>query len=170
MDNKLDLDSSRTHIEPADPPSKDSNTNNNNNFGSGSIDIAALHDQDHSDTNVTIADPRPVNNGPFTFTSDELMDLIDPKSTATLATYGGVQGVLAGLHANPTKGLSTSDRQPLSAVVTSGDDEKAFVDTPPVDKVSIADREQFFGRNEIPKRKPKSIFQLMWMALQEKIL
>ncbi|GJJ68799.1 P-type Ca2+ transporter type 2B [Entomortierella parvispora] len=163
-----DLDSSKTEIQPAySYELKDSNSP-----ASGSIDTPAMHDHDHSDTTATAADPRPANNGRFAFTSDELMDLVDPKSPATLVAYGGVQGVLAGLHANPTKGLSTSDRS-LSAVVTSDENEK--VDSPEgastlTGPVTIAEREQFFGRNVLPKRKPKTIFQLMWMALQEKIL
>jgi len=165
-----DLDSSKTEILPASTYElKDSNSP-----ASGSIDCTPMNDLDHSDTTATVADPRPAINGPFTFTSDQLMDLVDPKSPATLIAYGGVQGVLAGLHANPTRGLSTSERS-LAAVVTSDVDEK--VDTPAEfapstsgGPVTMAEREEFFGRNVLPKRKPKTIFQLMWMALQEKIL
>ncbi|KAF9953887.1 hypothetical protein BGZ70_000071 [Mortierella alpina] len=100
------------------------------------------------------------------------MDLIDPKSPETLEAYGGIQGLLAGLHADPVKGLATSN-QPL-ATVTSGESEKAESSSAAHGKstgpVSFEDRVQYFGRNVLSKRKPKSIFQLMWMALQEKIL
>jgi P-type Ca2+ transporter type 2C len=34
----------------------------------------------------------------------------------------------------------------------------------------FSDRKRVFGENRIPVRKPKSIFQLMWMALHDKIL
>ncbi|KAF9327226.1 hypothetical protein BG006_009429, partial [Podila minutissima] len=114
-----------------------------------------------------MADPRPTNNGPFSFTPAELMDLIDPKSSEKLAAYGGVGGILAGLHTNPTKGLSTAN-QPLTSVVAGEEghlNEKASTEA-----VSLATREEFFGKNFLPQRKQKSIFQLMWMALQEKIL
>lgn len=117
------------------------------------------------------ADPRPNNNGPFSFTPNELMDLYDPKAPEKLDEYGGVASILAGLHANPTKGLSTPHNKPLVSVVTS--DEKVVEDhhQPAADQsVTFEDREQHFGRNVLPKRKPKTIFQLMWMALQEKIL
>ncbi|KAF9148465.1 hypothetical protein BG015_009796 [Linnemannia schmuckeri] len=120
---------------------------------------------------TTHADPRPNNNGPFSFTPNELMDLYDPKAPEKLDEYGGVPSILAGLHANPTKGLSTPHNKPLASVVTS--DEKVVEDhhQPASDQsVTFEDREQYFGRNVLPKRKPKTIFQLMWMALQEKIL
>ncbi|KAF9583251.1 hypothetical protein BGW38_009920 [Lunasporangiospora selenospora] len=155
---------------------------------------------------------RPSNNGPFSFTPDELMDLIDPKSPETLRIYGGVEGVLAGLFADPARGLMTattlahgSTGQPLDKVVTvssmamaypeggdgmmsekkpvaDGDDgyghpdgsppdtSAGFVDTVPAAAVTIGQREEYFGRNVLPKRKAKNIFQLMWIALQEKIL
>ncbi|KAF9982629.1 hypothetical protein BGZ75_005907 [Mortierella antarctica] len=123
---------------------------------------------------------RPNNNGPFAFTPDELMDLIDPKSPELLSKYGGVEGILLGLHADPVKGLSTADGGgALDKVVT---DAAEKIDTPAapatpyqlgnVDTaaVSLEDRVQYFGRNVLTKRKAKNIFQLMWIALQEKIL
>ncbi|KAF9281824.1 hypothetical protein BGZ68_006408 [Mortierella alpina] len=123
---------------------------------------------------------RPNNNGPFAFTPDELMDLIDPKSPELLGKYGGVEGILRGLHADPVKGLSTvGGSKSLDKVVTDAGEK---VDTPEslttpyqlgnVDTaaVSMEDRQQYFGRNVLSKRKPKNIFQLMWIALQEKIL
>ncbi|KAG0026941.1 hypothetical protein BGZ81_005997 [Podila clonocystis] len=114
-----------------------------------------------------LADPRPANNGPFSFTPAELMDLIDPKSSEKLAAYGGVGGILAGLHTNPTKGLSTAN-QPLSSVVAG--EEGHLNEKASTEDVSLASREEFFGKNFLPQRKQKSIFALMWMALQEKIL
>ncbi|KAF9104595.1 hypothetical protein BGX27_010036 [Mortierella sp. AM989] len=117
---------------------------------------------------------RPNNNGPFAFTPDELMALIDPKSPGLLEQYGGPEGIIAGLHSDPVKGLSTSGMGLLETVVEGGESGKQSqkplhndVDTT---VVSFSEREQYFGRNVLPKRKPKSIFQLMWMALHEKIL
>lgn len=133
----------------------------------------------HSASGEPVA-ARPNNNGPFAFTPDELMDLIDPKAPELLGQYGGVEGVLRGLHADPVKGLSTAGgSKSLDKVVTDAGEK---VDTPAalttpyqlgnVDTaaVSMEDRQQYFGRNVLSKRKPKNIFQLMWIALQEKIL
>src|SRR5690349_19018220 len=61
---------------------------------------------------TTLADPRPNNNGPFSFTTDQLMALYDPKDPEKLDEYGGIPSILAGLHANPTKGLSTPHNKP----------------------------------------------------------
>ncbi|KAF9910920.1 hypothetical protein EC991_005094 [Linnemannia zychae] len=118
---------------------------------------------------------RPNNNGPFSFTPDELMDLIDPKAPEKLEGYGGIEGLLRGLHADPVKGLATAGGKSLDHVTSDGHEKPAAatgyqvgnIDTT---AVSFADREEFFGKNVLPKRKPKSIFQLMWIALQEKIL
>ncbi|KAG0367833.1 hypothetical protein BC939DRAFT_464234 [Gamsiella multidivaricata] len=122
---------------------------------------------------------RPNNNGPFAFTPDELMELMDPKSPEQLAAYNGTEGILRGLHADPVRGLSTTDNRPLESVgVVAGGEQKeppqaiSGVNVGDIDTaaVSFADREEYFGRNLLPKRKPKNIFQLMWIALQEKIL
>ncbi|KAF9538947.1 hypothetical protein EC957_006007 [Mortierella hygrophila] len=121
---------------------------------------------------------RPNNNGPFSFTPDELMDLIDPKAPEKLESYGGVDGILQGLHADPVKGLATAaGGKSLGHVTTNADDEKPTtmssgyqMGNVDATAVTFADREEFFGKNVLPKRKPKSIFQLMWIALHEKIL
>ncbi|KAF9130253.1 plasma membrane calcium, partial [Mortierella sp. 14UC] len=119
---------------------------------------------------------RPNNNGPFSFMPDELMDLIDPKAPEKLEGYGGIEGILRGLHADPVKGLATAaGGKSLDHVTSDGGEKPATsaghqmgnIDTT---AVSFADREEFFGKNVLPMRKPKSIFQLMWIALQEKIL
>ncbi len=164
--DKAELDSSQTEIQATQPADNHPSTQSESSATSSSATP-----QYASTTVATVADPRPNNNGPFCFTPDELMDLIDPKSPETLEAYGGIQGVLAGLHADPVKGLSTHN-QPLATVVSES--EKAESSPAAHGKstgpVSLEDRVNFFGRNVLPKRKPKSIFQLMWMALQEKIL
>ncbi|KAF9958708.1 hypothetical protein BGZ72_011075 [Mortierella alpina] len=104
---------------------------------------------------------RPNNNGPFAFTPDELMDLIDPKSPEQLAKYGAGGGRF--LDKVVTDGAEKVD----TAAATTTPYQLGHVDTA---AVSLADREQYFGRNVLSKRKPKNIFQLMWIALQEKIL
>ncbi|KAF9987462.1 hypothetical protein BGZ75_000564 [Mortierella antarctica] len=165
--DKAELDSSQSEIQASQPANDHPSTQSESSATSTSATP-----QYASTTVATVADPRPTNNGPFSFTPDELMDLIDPKSPETLEAYGGVQGVLAGLHADPVKGLATHN-QPLATVV-SGESEKVESSSAAHGKstgpVSFEDRVNYFGRNVLPKRKAKSIFELMWMALQEKIL
>jgi P-type Ca2+ transporter type 2C len=55
---------------------------------------------------------------------------------------------------------SSASRRPTLATVIS---------TPAVSK-GFSDRKRIFSENRIPARKPKNIFQLMWMALHDKIL
>lgn len=119
---------------------------------------------------------KPNSNGPFAFTPADLTLLNDPKSPEHLKIYGGPEGILTGLFADPVKGLTTSSHSPLKSVVEDGPEKHpastSAIKTGDVDTtvVSFADREHYFGRNVLPKRKPKSIFELMWIALQEKIL
>ncbi|KAK7051078.1 plasma membrane calcium [Paramarasmius palmivorus] len=47
-----------------------------------------------------------VNPAPFRFKPYELAHMFDPKSYETLESYGGVQGILRGLGADPVHGLS----------------------------------------------------------------
>lgn len=55
---------------------------------------------------------------------------------------------------------STASRRPtLMSTITQTVASKGF-----------SDRKRVFSENRIPARKPKSIFQLMWMALHDKIL
>ncbi|KAG0054959.1 hypothetical protein BGZ83_009943 [Gryganskiella cystojenkinii] len=136
-----------------------------------------IHPAELASQPMNTVEPRPPINGPFSFTPQELMDLIDPKSPEKLEEYGGVEGILAGLHANPVKGLNTPGNTHLDRVVAEGAGGAEKIPNTPAYKggvdtstVTFQDREEFFGRNVLPKRKPKSIFQLMWIALQEKIL
>ncbi|KAG0206832.1 hypothetical protein BGX28_001817 [Mortierella sp. GBA30] len=162
----------KAELDPSEIQATQPANNHTINHSASSASSSTSTSPQYASTAVaTIPDHRPVNNGPFSFTPDELMNLIDPKSPEKLESYGGVLGVLAGLHADPVKGLSTAN-QPLGAVISHAENEKASASahgkaTLPA---SLEDREQFFGRNVLPKRKPKTIFQLMWMALQDKIL
>ncbi|KAG0270939.1 plasma membrane calcium [Linnemannia exigua] len=116
----------------------------------------------------SLADTRPTNHGPFSFTPEELMDLYDPKTPKELHANRGALSILAGLHTNPTKGLSTANK-PITSVVTSDEKVEDHHQAATGD-VAFADREQYHSRKVLPRRKPKTIYHLMWMALQEKIL
>ncbi|KAG0366024.1 hypothetical protein BGZ54_005918 [Gamsiella multidivaricata] len=175
------LGSSQTHIQPAEDHPSTNNITNDIHPQPASSSLSSSSTPYRTATTVaTAVDPRPTNHGPFSFNPDDLMHLIDPKSPETLHSYGGVEGILAGLHADPAKGLSTPHKS-LTAVVSSEDEKEtpaqAQVSTDYAHnyssntaQVTFEDREKYFGRNVLPKRKPKTIFQLMWMALQEKIL
>ncbi|KAF9300491.1 hypothetical protein BGZ74_007828 [Mortierella antarctica] len=170
-----------TQFDNIDPSQQTFDVNNSHNFSSTQTessgqtqlqpDLAQLasHEASASTSGIPMVD-RPPNNGPFTFTPTELMNLIDPKSPELLVSYGGIESILAGLHADPVRGLSTANR-PLSQVVGGLEKvDQGGVSGGASGEVTLAEREEFFGRNVLPKRKPKSIFKLMWIALHEKIL
>jgi Ca2+-transporting ATPase len=144
---------------------------------------------------------------PFAFKPYELAHMLDPKNLDTLASFGGVQGLLRGLGANAERGLSSSgvgnedshDTEPtekekagqsdshtsnsntqyaekdappeIMLTAPSGDTTAA---TPPEDpkaaNATIADRKRVYGENILPTRRSKSLLQLMWMALKDKVL
>ncbi|KAF9937658.1 plasma membrane calcium [Modicella reniformis] len=165
----------KSEIDPDDVvPSTTNHTSNN--IGQQSIDTMDPNQPTSSQSVQLQHDTEPIPqrpNGPFAFTPVDLMTLIDPKSPEQLGHFGGTEGIIAGLHANIAKGLTTSGGNvPLHRVVTDEPEKQLEATEDEVDKtvVSFADREQYFGRNVLPKRKPKSIFELMWIALQEKIL
>ena len=63
-----------------------------------------------------------------------------------LAKHGGVQGLINKLKVDPLKGLSNENKQDL------------------------ADRQEQYGKNEIPAKPPKRFLVLMWEAVQDTTL
>ena len=100
---------------------------------------------------------------------------------------GGLDGLEKGLRTDRRAGLSI-DEQHLDGVVTfeeattpsttqspqkaSSPNHAAPTDGAHVDhkETSFADRKRVFSDNRLPVRKPKNIFQLAWMAYNDKVL
>lgn len=80
----------------------------------------------------------------FGATPEQLTELLDPKNVVALQKLGGPAGL--------EKSLKTDLRAGLS--VDGGHDERSRV----------------FKDNRLPQRKTKNIFQLMWMAYNDKVL
>ncbi|CAO3686790.1 unnamed protein product [Umbelopsis ramanniana] len=127
---------------------------------------------------------------PFAFTTKQLSALYDPKNIELLAAYGGLEGIAKGLHSNARDGLSTDENAPfepitLSALTdTNGTDESKYElsdgeskehSTPPpaqhtTSGTRFGQRQAVYGSNVLPDVKAKNIFQLMWMAFNDKTL
>ena len=61
--------------------------------------------------------------------------------------------------------------QGLQSTVSLGGDVPAeFQSFEEVYRTSIEDRERIFGQNILPRRPSKSLLQLMWLALKDKVL
>jgi Ca2+-transporting ATPase len=88
-------------------------------------------------------------NNPYKFTAQQLSELVDPKNPELLEKYGGLQGVADALKVDVTKGLPQQ----------KADEPSQF-----------AEREAVFGRNVLPETKSKSLLELMWLALHDRIM
>ncbi|KAF1828483.1 calcium ATPase [Decorospora gaudefroyi] len=126
-----------------------------------------------------------VNNNPFAFSPGQLGKLYNPKSLSAFHALGGLDGIEKGLRSDRKAGLST-DEQELDGVVTfeeattpnrtespqKSSNGFAHTDSAPAGSKEnvFADRKRIFSDNRLPVRKPKNIFQLAWMAYNDKVL
>ncbi|KAI8057559.1 PMCA-type calcium-translocating P-type ATPase [Gilbertella persicaria] len=154
-------------------------------------DISIQHESIQVDMRDSLTTPHSDPTNPFAFTPDQLAALQDPKNIELLHTFGGLEGVAKGLQADVHHGLTpnTTHQQHISLKdVTSDASKLTVVHTPseihekPQLKKSatflstqerhslFSQRVSVFGANTLPPVKAKNIFQLMWMAFQDKTL
>lgn len=135
---------------------------------------------------LTTPHSNPTN--PFAFTPDQLAALQDPKNIELLHTYGGLDGVAKGLHANVHTGLDphtsfdsnitlmdiTPDKQQIKDAIMTEHVESVVDPTsphPPTEHTGpYAKRSNVFGLNLLPPVKGKNLLQLMWLAFNDKTL
>ncbi|KAI9339257.1 PMCA-type calcium-translocating P-type ATPase [Pilaira anomala] len=132
---------------------------------------------------LTTPHSNPTN--PFAFTPDQLAALQDPKNIELLHTYGGLDGVAKGLHANVHTGLDphtsfdsnitlmdiTHDKQQIKDSIMT-EHVESVEQQHPTEHITgpYAKRSQIFGLNLLPPVKGKNLFQLMWLAFNDKTL
>ncbi|KAI8141189.1 PMCA-type calcium-translocating P-type ATPase [Fennellomyces sp. T-0311] len=129
----------------------------------------------------------------FAFTPDQLSALMDPKNLPLLYSYGGLNGIAKGLHVDLETGLVPNVK--ISSPVTLNDvmplKHNQEPPAPPEPRQrarsmtvlstatgatrtepanAFPQRVNVFGANILPDVKSKSIFQLMWIAFQDKTL
>ena len=111
-------------------------------------------------------DPTPFKEKPST-----LALLIDPKSLESLEKIGGTAGLLQGLGVDPKKGLlqgadeaeAVQDGEARSGTQQGGGNGPQWT-------ASMDERRKVYGPNELPERKSKSFWLLMWIAFKDKVL
>ncbi|KAJ3100802.1 hypothetical protein HDU97_001920 [Phlyctochytrium planicorne] len=171
-------------VEIVTPPSTNANTvvaDSGPNSKAPSSDKAAVVPS-HNDPST-----------PFGFTADELSELINPtRDPYRLLMHGGVSGILKGLHVNPDVGLVTvaqDEREEQEQGIPAEKGKKnapyhvgnttstsaAHLEASTVDGIESGQiprklRREVFGENVLPSVKPKSIFQFMLQAMEDKIL
>lgn len=127
-----------------------------------------------------------VENNKFAFAPGQLGKLYNPKSLGAFHALGGLDGLEKGLRTDRKAGLSLDERQ-LDGAVTfedatipsaaqssqksspNGVTHANHASTGSADD-AFADRKRVYSDNRLPVRKPKSIFQLAWMAYNDKVL
>lgn len=127
---------------------------------------------------------------PFPFKPYQLAHMLDPKNFDTLTNFGGVAGLIRGLATNADHGLSTqslprsvtvksvtsahSDSSKLPAITLTEPSghirEPSINGDHPAYGATFDDRKRVFGENLLPRRPGKSLLQLMWLALKDKVL
>lgn len=134
-----------------------------------------------------------IANNPFAFSPGQLSKILDPKSPDALAALGGLVGLERGLKTDRKGGLSLDETTISEAVSFQEATAAANTQSPTKDSHDAAalakeladakpavqksgssnnysDRKRVFGQNILPDRKSKSLLQLAWIALQDRVL
>lgn len=130
-----------------------------------------------------------VEDNKFAFTPGQLNKLLNPKSFAAFRALGGLRGLERGLRTNVQSGLSmdettldgtvafesaSSQSSPKTASPTAPPPERTTTTTTTTtttdSDASFKDRRRVYGDNKLPERKLKSIWELAWIAYNDKVL
>lgn len=128
-------------------------------------------------------------DNPFAFAPGHMTKLLNPKSLGAFHAVGGLSGLEKGLRSDRASGLSSDEQQlegkvsflEATASTSPSSDITRVPDTEIVRQETrsksarategmFTDRKRIFDDNRLPERKAKSIFQLAWMAYNDKVL
>jgi Ca2+-transporting ATPase len=126
-----------------------------------------------------------VEDNKFAFSPGQLNKLINPKSFAAFHALGGLVGLEKGLRTNRQSGLSL-DEVGLDGTVSFEEAVKAsheefgpvkrtktsgsMVSRAVTSENAFSDRKRIFKDNKLPEKKTKTIWQLAWIAYNDKVL
>ena len=128
-----------------------------------------------------------VKDNKFAFSPGQLGKMLNPKSLAAFYAMGGLKGLEKGLRTDCIAGLSLDEGYldgtvPFDQAVACGR-RKDFAQpgdgilrrstttgTRRITENLFADRKRIFEDNRLPEKKPKSFWQLAWMAYKDKVL
>lgn len=164
--------------------------------GTAAEDVKESHNNDKIMNAQDALKPDPQNesefqveNNKFAFSPGQLNKMINPKSLEAFHALGGLAGLEKGLRSDRHSGLSV-DEVGLDGVVSfdeatrAGAAEKELGPGPlkrsttsgtmssPAETTSdsFSDRKRVFRDNRLPQKKSKSIWQLAWIAYNDKVL
>ena len=146
-------------------------------------DEGALKADPNTETDFQVEDNK------FAFSPGQLNKLLNPKSFAAFHALGGLKGLEKGLRTDRLAGLSLDEKKLDGSVgfdqaVAAGSQDKDREDqggrlisrttttgtSRKLSEDSFTDRKRIFRDNHLPEKKAKSIFQLAWMAYNDKVL
>lgn len=178
-------------ILPSPALSSQNDSKHRSSMTSGQTTEHILNDEEalHPDPG-TEADFEVIDNK-FAFSPGQLGKLFNPKSLAAFYALGGLNGLEKGLRTDRQSGLSMDeghldgtisfeDIKPhpgpsqlvngLSHSSPARSDTNATGTAKKAGSDSFADRRRIFGENRLPDKKVKNIFQLAWIAYNDKVL
>ncbi|TIB93928.1 calcium-translocating P-type ATPase [Wallemia mellicola] len=114
-------------------------------------------------------EPRHINNlGAFKFQPHTLSDCVGYKQFETLRDdLGGIEGLTSGLGTHPKDGLCGEAYSLDGKIEPDGPPEGR---AGPANQANGLERHRVYDKNEIPPKDTKNFFQLMWMAMEDKLL
>lgn len=130
-----------------------------------------------------------MENNKFAFSPGQMSKLFNPKSFSAFHALGGLSGIEKGLRTNRHSGLSIDEKQ-LDGSISFDDAVAAAANSATVkhnprrsmtrsstsatamqrSSDSFLDRKRIFKDNRLPEKKAKSIFELAWIAYNDKVL
>ena len=127
-----------------------------------------------------------VEDNKFAFSPGQLSKLLNPKSFAAFHAVGGLKGLEKGLRTDRLAGLSLDEKE-LEGTVSFAHAVAAASSKAPESRLlqrtttslsaarrrsegSFLDRIRIFKDNRLPGKKAKTIFQLAWIAYNDKVL
>ncbi|KAJ3515894.1 hypothetical protein NLJ89_g1472 [Agrocybe chaxingu] len=143
---------------------------------------------------LELAQDAAIDPAPFTVKPYQLAHMLDPKNLDTLRSLGGTEGLICALGTNTDHGLTSKSDASHEKGAGHGashrhDSEKEcekvpdIVLTAPSGNLSppppesgapvvatMEDRKRVFGENILPTRISKTLLQLMWAAMKDKVL
>lgn len=129
-----------------------------------------------------------VENNPLAFSPGQLTKLFNPKSLGAFHALGGLRGLEKGLRTDRLSGLSVDEKKLDGSISfeeatslgpeeleSKGQDARTLTRTATTGTIhmhddSFLDRKRVFSDNILPEKKAKSIFELAWLAYNDKVL
>ena len=146
-----------------------------------------IHDEDALKPDPSTEGDFEVEDNKFAFSPGQLGKLLNPKSLAAFHALGGLKGIEKGLRTNIENGLSLNEKD-LDGTVSleqavscaAGKDAEGVRPVAPRRTTTTAskkdssdffkDRRRIFRNNVLPEKKAKTIFELAWIAYNDKVL